>query len=375
MKERKEKEMDTEKKIIIDIPRLEGTTEEIIPAKKDRLNIISRAVMIIFIITSLLIHTAIIANAVEYLKTEGCDILFSHIFPRYEKSEPMIPVLPEGNSMEDKNHEKNPDIPLPIRVCDLSANAEYGLALTNETSYNPDLYELLGSTLPNNISDESSPKVLIYHSHATEGYSDTAGTSFRSDSPEKNMVAIGKIITEVLERSGIDTIHLTELFDKEDWNAAYDNSNAAVTDTLSKYPNIQYVLDIHRDCIGNDEEGYVSASTKIYKKDTAQLMFVCGTDEGGSGHKDWRNNLAFAARLQASIYAEYPHLMRPINLRRASFYQDTRPCALILECGTCANTMSEAKRGAVLFACTLSDYIKGVKNSTDPTAMIEALCP
>lgn len=372
MLERKEKEMDTEK-IIIDLPRLEGAVPEEPIKKKSRSHIVTRAVMIVFIITSLLLHTAVIAKAVKYFKAEGYNILFSQIFPEYEKSEPMIPALPEGNTVKNDGEKESGNSSLPIRVCDLSTNAENGLSLTNETSYAPDLSELLGRDLPSGKS--SSPKVLVYHSHATEGYVDSAGTGFRTSDPENNMVAIGKVITKVLESAGIDTVHLTELFDKDDWSASYDNSNAAVKKVLAEDPDVQYVLDIHRDCIGNETDGYVSAKTTVQGKDTAQLMFVCGTDEGGSGHTQWRDNLSFAVRLQASLHDKCETLMRPINLRRASFYQDTAPCALILECGTCANTMEEAKRSAVIFAAALADYITGKESAVDTKALINALCP
>lgn len=365
--------MDTEK-IFIDIPRLEGEVSQPIQPKKSKSYIISRAVMIFFIITSILIHTAIIANAVEYFKTEGCEILIKNIFPKYKKSSPMIPPLPEGNTVKNEKDTKEPEIPFPVRVCDLSANAEYGLSLTNETQYNPDLFELMGSTVPRDDTN-TSPKVLIYHSHATEGFADCAGTGFRTNDTQKNMIAIGNVIADVLESAGIDTIHIKDLFDKDDWSAAYDNSNAAVKKAISNDPDIKYVLDVHRDCIGNETDGYVAATTEIYEKKTAQLMFVCGTDEGGSGHTQWRDNLSFAAGLQAYIHKDHPTLMRPINLRRASFYQDTSPCALILECGTCANTQEEAKRSAVLFAASLANYISGNENATDAKAMLEALCP
>ena len=365
--------MDT-KNIIIDVPLLEGNTDTPNIEKRKVLPIISKCIILVLMAISLLLHTAIIANAVEYFKEHGSDILISQFFPKYKISEPMIPTLPEGNEIKENADDTEENDTFPVRVCDLSTNAEYGLALINETSYNPDLLELLGTSLSES-SERSNPKVLIYHSHATEGYSDTAGTSFRTHDSERNMIAIGKIIKEVLEKAGIETIHLTQLFDSKDWSASYDNSNAQVLEELSKDPDIQYVFDIHRDCIGNDEEGYVKTATNIYKKDTAQLMFVCGTDEGGSGHTQWRDNLAFAARLQSETYNSFPSLMRPINLRRASFYQNTTPNSLILECGTCANTLDEAKRGAVIFASTLANYILEKEDAVSPKTMIETLCP
>ena len=83
------------------------------------------------------------------------------------------------------------------------------------------------------------------------------------------------------------------------------------------------------------------------------------SDSGGSAHKNWRENLSFALSLQSRLWNADNTLMRPIDLRCASFYQDTSPGALLIEFGTCANTLTEAKRSAVMFGCVLSGYITG----------------
>ncbi len=372
--------MDHEKEpIIIDIPLLDEKSPE---KEKKRLSLraIPMAAAIFLLIFSLVMHSAIAVKACEYLKNEGSELLLSFIIPDYAISEPMVPPLPEESELQGNTEDKQFDF--PIRESDLSAKAEYGLALTNETSYTPDLYYLLGRDRPSPTLSEldkkygkDSPKVLIYHSHATEGYADSQKTSFRTHESEKNVVAVGEVISYVLKKAGIPTLHITELFDSENWNLAYDNSNAAVEKILTKYPSISYVFDIHRDCIGNDTDGYVRSTTTIEGKDAAQLMFVCGTDEGGSSHKDWRNNLSSAIKLQSKLYAAHPSLMRPVNLRRASFYQDTSPSSLILECGTCANTLDEAKRAAIAFAKSLADYITDKDCGLDLESLLDTLCP
>lgn len=371
--------MDIEKEpIIIDVPLLEEKSEERKERKspKKLIPTVAAALLIAF---SLLIHSAIAARACEYLKENGSELLLSFLIPDYKKSEPMIPPLPEQSEIRGEEEEQ---FDFLIRESDLSTRAEYGLALTNETAYTPDLYQLLGSDRPAPTLPEldrkygkDAPKVLIYHSHATEGYADSFGTGFRTKNTDKNVVAIGAIIARVLERAGIATVHVTELFDGESWSQAYDNSNSAVRTILAKYPSISYVFDIHRDCIGNESEGYVKATASAFDKDVAQLMFVCGTDEGGSSHTEWRKNLTTALQLQSGIFSDREGLMRPVNLRRASFYQDTSPASLILECGTCANTLREAERSAVIFAKELADYIKGEDCKLDTEHLIATLCP
>jgi len=359
----------------------QGPTAPAVRKDYPRRSVFLGAAAIILIGVSVLFHISLFSQWTRAIKDKGSAFLFSVMLPDFEISEPISPTPPDAIQLEEDGIEDKPKAP-PIYSTDLSANVQHGMAIANETSYNPDLYHLLGSDRVAMTEEEISslyskeaPKVLIYHTHATESYCDSFGTGFRSEDDEANMVAVGEVICTVLKKAGIETIHLTEQFDKDDWSTSYENSNAAVLRTLEKYPSIQYVFDIHRDCIGNDDTGYARAVTSLYGRDTAQLMLVCGTDEGGSDHASWRDNLSFALQLQSSICESAPSLMRPINLRRASFYQSTSPAALILECGTCACTLSEAKRGAVIFACRLSDYIKGKDCLLDEEALIKAICP
>lgn len=378
-KEKEENTTDTEK-IIIDIPSLtDGNKDDLIKKGKPKIRPLS-VIAALLGIFSLCIHLALAAEGIDYMIKSGGEDLFSVLIPNHKISEPMEPPLPQQETVEDNDKDKPQDF--KIRNSDLSANAEYGLSLTNETSYAPDLYQLLGATRPSLSAKEldkkygkGCKKVLLYHTHATEGFADTYETSFRTKDKEKNMIAVGDIIYEVLTMAGIETVHLTEQFDKESFNDAYDRSNEAVLSVLKENPSIQYVFDVHRDCIGNADDGYVRAVMNIYGKPAAQLMFVCGTDEGGSSHTAWRQNLTASLHLQSSLVQSYPRLMRPVNLRRASFYQDSAPTSLIIECGTCAGTLVEAKRGAVLFAKSLADYVLGKDCGLDCEELISSLCP
>ena len=50
-------------------------------------------------------------------------------------------------------------------------------------------------------------------------------------------------------------------------------------------------------------------------------------------------------------------LCRPVSLRNSSYNQELAKYALILEIGTAANSVEEAKRAAVLVGETLADLI------------------
>lgn len=317
----------------------------------------------------ILVHTAAAAELFSYLKNGWQNRIVSLIFPDVvieEKADDPDPVVLDGDeeASEDGNGDTD-SIPPSLKVMneDLSARAAGGLAISNETEYETNIEALMSSvpaaSSPTGAEQSDAPLVLIYHTHGTEAYADCAGNSFRSRDTEKNTVAVGKTLAETLEKCGVGTIHIEEMFDEKSWSGAYDSSTLAVRDVLSRYPSVKYVFDVHRDCIGNDDAGYVRSVTDIGGDEAAQLMIVCGTDSGGSAHKNWRENLSFALSLQSRLWNADNTLMRPIDLRCASFYQDTSPGALLIEFGTCANTLTEAKRSAVMFGCVLSGYITG----------------
>jgi len=366
----------------LELPQLE---EAPLAKAEDKGGFMQKAMGVIALslaVFALIIHTAIAFGAIDYIKEKGSSLLLSFVMPEYVASESTIPSLPEGELMELPHGDEEAPQHSAFLEKDFSAKAENGFSLSNETLYNPDL-DLLShlerkippTEIKDKPSDAFSPTVLIYHTHATESYAETEKTSFRTHDTKNNMIAVGEVFCTALESFGIEVLHLKDLYDGENWNDSYENSHAAVVTALEKYPSIKYVFDLHRDCIGDESSGYIRTTAEIYNKKVAQMMIVCGTDEGGSSHTEWRDNLSFALALQKDIWQSHKSLMRPINLRRASFYQDTSPGALLLECGTCANTLEEAKRGAVILACHLADYILGGDSKGDAQALINTLCP
>jgi len=222
-----------------------------------------------------------------------------------------------------------------------------GTGLSNETSYRPDLDLLLNTPLPigsytrqlNSLRDE--PEVLIIHTHGTECYADTPESGYRSTDCNYNVVRAGKELHDTLKTYGVSVLHCTEMFDKDSYIKSYSNSYAAVSEYLSKYPSIKYVIDLHRDAVSDENGNYTRPVTAVDGESAAQLMLVVGTDEAGARHKGWKDNLRTAAGIQKAVDAAYPGLMRNINLRRASFNQQLCNGYFILEAGNCGNTLEE----------------------------------
>lgn len=332
---------------------------------------------------SLLLHTAAASDIIEYIWNDGHARLISAVIPGAEVHYPKIPpvkddIPPQDSSDSDTKQSGNSTPIAEYMSADLSTAAVGAIDISNETSYNPDINALYSRERPVSALSkqdvQNAPLVLIYHTHGTEAYAESAANAFRSYDISENVVSVGSTITDVLTEAGITAVHLEEMFDSENWSAAYDMSTAAVRETLKKYPSIKYIFDVHRDCIGNDEVGYIRSLAEYGNFETAQLMFVCGTDQGGSRHVTWEQNLTFALQLQNRLWNMSKNLMRPVDLRSASFYQDTGNGALLAEFGTCANSLIEAKRSAVLFASALADYIYGEECGLDCPKLIEKYC-
>ena len=77
----------------------------------------------------------------------------------------------------------------------------------------------------------------------------TENDTFRSTNTDENVVSVGKVIADELNKAGIVTIHDTVMYDEASYNSAYTNSRNAVKKWLAAYPSIKCVIDVHRDAI------------------------------------------------------------------------------------------------------------------------------
>ncbi len=286
-----------------------------------------------------------------------------------EKTEPPVEVAPNADSY-------------PI-VKETLANTDLLTAMSNTTSYSPDLPSLLDSWETRDRCAEiyekygaDAPVALIVHTHGTEAYTAegkdtyTEDDPFRSTDPARNVVSVGGVIAEVFEREGINTIHCGTMFDEESYRDSYSKSYAEVKKYLEEYPSISFVFDVHRDSVIRDDMTNIATLSYFNGDENAQAMIVVGTDEGGADHPSWRDNLSFALAVQKNMIGKSETLPRRINLRSAAFNQGLCPGYLLLEIGSCANTLNEAKRAAVLTAMSVAEAIRGRECSVSAEEMI-----
>lgn len=200
------------------------------------------------------------------------------------------------------------------------------------------------------------PQILILHTHGSEAYSMTDGDTYEESDPYRttdcthNVVRVGEEMATVFRAYGFQVIHDTTLCDYPAYNGAYDRSKAAAEQWLGQYPSIKVVFDVHRDAlVGSEGEVYKLVSEEAGQK-VAQVMMVLGTDAGGAEHPRWKDNLAFALKLQRNLVKGYSSLARPTVLRKARYNQQLSPGSILVEVGGHGNTLSEAIAGGRLWA-------------------------
>ena len=272
--------------------------------------------------------------------------------------EPVIPSKPSIQVGPPETQGDLANVENTVKISSENIGCSEPNAVFNETGFDLASLSVTASSAVTEFGENSA--VLIIHTHGTECYAPEGDTvsadeNFRRDDPAENVVAVGKAFAEILEENGVRAIHCTEMFDRESYIDAYVRSARAVKEYMEKYPEITCVVDIHRDAV-------IRSDGTVIKSDgdgKAQLMIVCGTGEMGADFPDWRGNFLFGREFQKKLFENDPSIVRHMNLRSASFNQQLCDRYLLLEVGTCGNTLEEAKTSARIAASTFAELLLG----------------
>ena len=240
-------------------------------------------------------------------------------------------------------------------------------------SLRPDVTALLQQPLRWELAS-GAPTVLILHTHTTESYTrgdlpyeETA--AYRTLDERYNMLSLGDRVAEILTASGIVTLHDRSFHDYPSYNGSYGRSRDTALQYIKEYPSLLLILDLHRDAVDMGW-GQLRTLCSVNGRESAQLMLVMGTDEGGLTHPRWEENLSIALKLHAQLERQCPGIMRPLCLRRQRFNQDLAPGALLIEIGAAGNSHAEAIPAAEQLALAIGALAKGA-NPTENAAARE----
>lgn len=208
---------------------------------------------------------------------------------------------------------------------------------------------------------ETEPKILIYHTHGSEGFADSDGTA-----KEETIIGVGDELARILEDTyHIKTYHDRSLYDTINGNLdrskAYTYAGNGVSKILEKYPSIEVVIDLHRDAV----KAGTKLVTEIDGKQTAKIMFFNGLSRTAKNgdisylqNPNKESNLAFSLQMQLAAAEQYPGFTRKIYLKGYRYNLHLKPRSLLIEVGAQTNTKEEAKNAMEPLAKLLYNVLK-----------------
>ncbi len=223
-----------------------------------------------------------------------------------------------------------------------------------------DVEKLLNTNV--SLKKSNKPQILIYHTHgASEGFIDSKAGD-KSDS----IVGVGELLAQILEEKyGYQVIHDETEYDrvngKIDRNKAYNQAYDGITKQLKKNPQIQVLIDLHRDGVGNN----VQRTTTINGKKAAQVMFFNGLSRNRKGaisylpNPNLADNLAFSLQLKLKCMEKYPDLAKPVYLKSYRYNLHLRKRSVLVELGNENNTVAEARNAMEPLAEVLNQVLSG----------------
>jgi len=209
-------------------------------------------------------------------------------------------------------------------------------------------------------------RVLIYHTHtyeaftATEQYPYTSTEKWRTSNPERNVVAVGAYLAELLTNAGVSVTHDTTAFEPPVLSSAYERSLSMLEARTANGESYDLYIDLHRDAYS---EGNGPNIVEINGETVARLMVLIGkgTGQTGAGYDktpDFESNRTIAQTLTNRLNLQAEKLCRSVSIKSGRYNQHIAPCCILIEAGNNRNTLEEVLRAMPYLAnaiCSLSD--------------------
>ncbi len=228
-------------------------------------------------------------------------------------------------------------------------NLKSGAQVRNCTEIPNSVLEEASDKLPefHGNSEENSPRVLIYHTHATESFlpkSDWYDENYpiRSTDNSKNMIAVGDALCNALSSRGISVVHECKLHDYPMYTGAYYRSADSMLQALEKYPDLDIIIDLHRDGIVNGDGSLAAPVCEVNGKTAAQFMIISCCENDDFDMPDYIENFKLACLLQNTSEEMYPGLARPVLFDYRNYNQSLSKNCLLIEVGSHGNSLEEA---------------------------------
>lgn len=204
------------------------------------------------------------------------------------------------------------------------------------------------------------PKILIYHTHGGETYSNSPDGNYHSQDKENSVIEVGRILTNELEKKGWEVVHNTNYNDL-DFNSSYTKSLEMLKNMLTQYDSVELAIDLHRDGRtlenNSDKKAEHERMSTTYKGESvAKFFFVVGT-----GNPNVNKVKSLASGITEYTKQKYPEMIRDVVVKEnKKFNQYAAPNHMLVEVGSNGTDINEAKASAKYLANTLDGYLKKI---------------
>ncbi len=202
--------------------------------------------------------------------------------------------------------------------------------------------------------DYSKPVVIIYHTHATESYQPVSEGNFHSLNEYGTVREVGDVLTEELEKQGIQVIHDKTIHDSPSYNQSYTRSLETIQTLMGSNESARIIIDLHRDAAAYS--GNVAKTVNVKKDTAASYSLVIGT-----GNPNVEALRLFAGHVNKTAEEMYPGFGGKIIEKQYKFNQYVSDYHLLLEVGNNQNTIEQAKLTGKYFAHVLAKAIKDIE--------------
>ena len=216
------------------------------------------------------------------------------------------------------------------------------------------------------VSESRDFRVLIYHTHTYEAYTATEAMPYtptekwRTANSERNMVAVGAYLTELLQSAGMEVVHDVTAFEPPQLSSAYERSLRMLKARQEAGERYDLYIDLHRDAFSKN-----NGPNTVEKDgaDLARLLILVGkgtgqTGAGYAGKPNWEQNRAIAQAISNRLNLQCEDLCRGVALKNGRYNQHVADCCVLIEVGNNYNTLEEALAAMPFLAnaiCALAD--------------------
>lgn len=187
-------------------------------------------------------------------------------------------------------------------------------------------------------------RVAVYCTHSSETYTSYSGQP-KVYGELGGIYQAAHAFAETLQAEGVGVFVDETIHDWPDWNKAYANSLATAEGLLAAYPNLQVLIDWHRDAGVSREASVV----EINGRTAARIMLVCGSAQRYE-NANWQSNRDFMQKLGDKMEELYPGLLRRISVQAGRYNQHIFDHAILVEMGSTENNIDEVEYAATLLA-------------------------